>query len=86
MPEEKKLSKEIVGKTVVSKSGRKFGIVGDMVFETRTGELIYLILKQPTPYANSLNLEKGRDGNLLIPFSAVMAIGDFVIVAEEDIV
>ncbi len=86
MPDEKRISKELVGKTVVSKAGRKFGIVGDMVFETRTGELIYVILKQPTNYATSMNLEKGQQGNLLIPFSAVMATGDFVIVSEEDIV
>ena len=33
-----------------------------------------------------LELEKNKDGTLLIPFSSVIAVGDFVVVAEEDIV
>lgn len=86
MAENKSLSREILGKTVVSKMGKKFGLVGDLVFESRTGELIYLSLKTPTPYAQSLNLEKGKTSELLIPFSAVLSVGDFLIVSEEDIV
>jgi sporulation protein YlmC with PRC-barrel domain len=86
MQEEKKHSRDIVGKTIVSKSGKKFGSVGDLVFETRTGELIYLLLHTPTPFADSLNLEKSREGDLMIPFSSVISSGDFVIVSEEDIV
>ena len=86
MAEGKSLSKDVLGKTIVSKSGKKFGLVGDIVFESRTGELIYITLKTPTPHANSLDLEKGRDGEILVPFSAVLSTGDFVIVSEEDIV
>ncbi|HIH13627.1 MAG TPA: hypothetical protein HA224_00035 [Nanoarchaeota archaeon] len=86
MADEKKYSRQLVGKIVVSKSGKKFGLVGDLMFEIRTGELIYLVLNQPTAYALGLELEKSKDGDMLIPFSSVMASGDFVVVAEEDIV
>lgn len=86
MADEKKYSKNLLGKTVVSKSGKKFGLVGDLVFEIRTGELIYLVLRTPTGYALNLDLEKTKDGDLMIPFSSVMATGDFVVVAEEDMV
>ncbi len=79
-------AKDILGKTVVSKAGKKFGEVGDLVFEVRTGELLYVVLKDATPYAASFELSKDDRGNLQIPFSAVVAIGDFVVVAEEDIV
>ena len=86
MPEdEKKYSKQLLGKTVVTKSGKRFGEVGNITFETRTGELINLVLKGPTPYADSLDLEKDSENNLLIPFSAVIAVGDFMVIAEEDI-
>jgi sporulation protein YlmC with PRC-barrel domain len=47
--EDKKYSKMLIGKTVVSKTGKKFGEVGDIIFETRSGELIHMILKNPTP-------------------------------------
>ena len=84
--EDKKFSKQLIGKTVVSKSGKRFGEVGDIIFEVKSGELIHLVLKNPTQYTEKLELEKSKEGDLLIPFSAVIAIGDFLVVSEEDIV
>ena len=75
-----------MGKTVVSKSGKRFGEVGDIVFETKSGELIHLVLANPTTYTEKLELEKDKESRLLIPFSAVIAMGDFLVVSEEDIV
>ena len=83
--EEKRFSRQLLGKTVVSKTGKRFGEVGDMIFETRSGELIHLILANPTTYTEKLELEKDKEGNILIPFSAVQAIGDFLVISEEDI-
>ncbi len=83
---EKMLSKDILGKMVVSKSGKNFGTVGDLTFEPRTGEIIYIVLKNETPYAKTFEFERNADGRILIPFNAVISIGDFIVVAEEDIV
>ena len=84
--EEKKFSRQLIGKTVVSKTGKRFGEVGDIIFETRSGELIHLMLGSPTSYTDKLELEKDKEGNILIPYSAVIATGDFVVVSEEDII
>ncbi|MFW6383022.1 MAG: PRC-barrel domain-containing protein [Nanoarchaeota archaeon] len=84
--EEKRFSKQLIGKTVVSKTGKRFGEVGDIVFETRSGELIHLVLRNPTAYTEKLELEKDKQGNILIPYSAVIATGDFMVVSEEDII
>jgi sporulation protein YlmC with PRC-barrel domain len=84
--EEKKFSKQIIGKTIVSKTGKKFGEVGDVVFETKSGELIHIVVAGPTAYCDKLELEKDKQGHLLIPFSAVIAMGDFMVIAEEDII
>jgi len=84
--EDKRFSKEIVGKTVVSKTGKRFGEVGDVIFETRSGELIHIVLRDPTSYTEKLELEKDKEGNILIPFSAVIAMGDYMVIAEEDII
>ncbi len=43
-------------------------------------------MQNPTPYAQKLDLEKSKEGDLLIPFNAVLAIGDMVVVSEEDII
>ena len=84
--EEKKFLKQLLGKTVVSKTGKRFGEVGDIIFETKSGELIHVVLNNPTSYTSKLELEKDKTGNILIPFSAVIAVGDFLVVAEEDII
>jgi len=86
MADEKKFSRDLMGKTVVSKTGKRFGEVGDIVFEVRSGELIHLVLRNPTPYCEKLELEKDKEGNILIPFSAVLATGDYMVVSEEDII
>ena len=84
--DDKKFSKQLIGKTVVSKTGKRFGEVGDIIFETRSGELIHMVLNNPTSYTEKLELEKDKEGHILIPFSAVIAVGDFMVVAEEDII
>ena len=81
----KRYSKRIIGKTVVSKSGKKYGEVGNIIFETRTGELIQIVLKDPTPYTRNLNLELSSSKEILISYNTIIAIGDFVVISEEDL-
>jgi sporulation protein YlmC with PRC-barrel domain len=83
---EKKTLKQIIGKLIVTKEGKRLGMVQDVTFETRTGELIHLVVKDPTPYTRSLNLEKTAEAETLIPYNAIIAIGDFMVVSEEDLV
>ena len=82
---EKKPLREILGKLVVTKEGKRLGLVKDITFETRTGELIHIVIKDPTVYTKNLSLEKTKDREALIPHSAIIAIGDFVVVSEEDL-
>jgi len=76
----------IIGKMIVTKEGKRLGFVKDITFETKSGELINVVVKDSTPYTKNLNLEKTNSNELLIPYSAIIAIGDFVIVSEEDLV
>ena len=54
MSEEKRLSRDVVGKTVVSKTGKRFGEVADVIFESKSGELIHIVVKNPTSYTQRL--------------------------------
>lgn len=76
----------LMGKMIVTKEGKRLGFVKDILFESKSGELINLIVKDPTPYTRNLNLEKTSSNDLLIPYSAIIAIGDFMIVSEEDLI
>ena len=82
---EKILSKRLIDRVVVSKGGKKFGEVGDLVFDTKTGEIIDFTIINPTKYVKDVSLEKDTNGDFLIPFHSVIAIGDFVVISEEDI-
>lgn len=82
---DKKPHKEILNKAVVTKEGKRLGIVKDITFETRTGELIHIVIKESTPYANQLNLERSNQNEALIPYNSIIAIGDFIVVSEEDL-
>jgi len=78
--------KNIIGKLVVTKEGKRLGSVKDITFETRTGELIQLVMRDQTPYSKNLNLENASGKDTLIPYNTVISIGDFVIVSEEDLI
>ena len=84
--EDKRFSRQLIGKTVVSKTGKRFGEVGDIIFETKSGELIHMVLINPTTYTQKLELEKDKDGHVLIPFRSVTAVGAFMVIAEESII
>ena len=42
---EKRPFRSLLGKQVVTKEGKKLGLAKDITFETKTGELIHLVLK-----------------------------------------
>jgi sporulation protein YlmC with PRC-barrel domain len=80
-------AKDLVGKVIVSEdTGRKFGVVGDVNFITESGELMNVVVAEPTKQALELKLAEDDRGRMLIPFSAVRSVGDFIIIAEKDIV
>jgi sporulation protein YlmC with PRC-barrel domain len=83
---DKKPFTSLLGKLIVTKEGKRLGYVKDITFETKSGELIQLVLKDATQYTKTLNLEKTQESEILIPCNSVLAIGDFIVVSEEDII
>ncbi|MBU3907102.1 MAG: PRC-barrel domain-containing protein [Nanoarchaeota archaeon] len=86
MVSEKNPFSSILGKMIVTKEGKRLGFVKDVTFETKSGELINLIVKDATPYTKNLNLERTKSDELLVPYSSIISIADFVIVSEEDLI
>ena len=86
MAEQRVRAADIVGKAIISEeTGRKFGIVSNIDFVTESGELLNLIVEQPTRHLADLNLKSDEKGRLLVPFSSVKSVGDFVIVSENEL-
>jgi len=76
----------ILGKMIVTKEGKRLGFVKDLTFETNSGEIINIVVKDATAYTKNLNLETLASNEMLIPFNSLIAIGDFLIVSEEDLI
>jgi len=81
---DKRPLRDLLGKMVVTKEGKQIGTINDITFEVRSGELIQLVIRNPTSYTHNLNLERSPQGEVLVPHNTIMAIGDFVVVSEED--
>jgi sporulation protein YlmC with PRC-barrel domain len=86
MQTEKKPFNSLLNKMIVTKEGKRLGFVKDITFETKSGELINIAIKDPTPYIKNLNLEITELNELLIPYNSIIAIGDFIVVSEEDLI
>ena len=85
--DERLRSKDLVGKILISEeSGKKFGVVGDLDYIIESGELLNLVLVEPTKHISELNLREDDKGRILVPFSSVKSVGDFIIVTESDII
>lgn len=76
---------DIIGKTIVGETGRKLGVVANIDFIVESGELLNIVVEQPSKYLKEYNLKTDEKGRYLIPFSAVKSIGDFVIVSEDEL-
>ncbi len=87
MVEDKVRARNVVGKVVISEeTGKKYGMVSNVDFITESGELLNIIVDSATKPLRDLNLKTDERGRILIPFSAVKSIGDFVIVSENELV
>lgn len=80
-------AREIIGKTVIGEeTGRKFGTVKNFDFITESGEILNVVISETTKHLKDLNLKTDEKSRILIPFSAVKSIGDFVIVSENELI
>ena len=87
MAENKVRARNILGKVIVSEeTGKRYGIVNNVDFITESGELLNLVVEGATKALLDLNLKNDEKGRVLIPFSAVKSIGDFVIVSENELI
>jgi len=87
MAENRVRARNIVGKVIVSEeTGKRYGVVNNIDFITESGELLNIVVEDATKSLVDLNLKTDDKGRILIPFSAVKSIGDFVIVRENELI
>ncbi len=64
---------------VVTSQGHELGLLFDVVADEKTGKLVALVVEPTTEEMRELLLTD-REGLVLIPFTALRAIRDFIVV------
>ncbi|GFO97937.1 hypothetical protein ig2599ANME_2148 [groundwater metagenome] len=75
------LAKNLSNKRVMLTDGSELGMVYNVIMESKTGELLYLMVK-PNNFVD-VSKYKNQDNYLLIPFEAVRAAKDYAIVDKK---
>jgi sporulation protein YlmC with PRC-barrel domain len=74
--------KTLLTRNVVSDRGTVIGKLTDLSMETRSGKVTMLVVK-PSSEADAKLFETNEYGEIYIPFNAVKAIKDVIIVNES---
>ena len=78
---------DFLGKVIIGKeTGRKFGVVSNVSFIAESGELLNIVVENPTKHLTDLNLRKDRRDRVVVSFSAVKSVGDFIVVSENELI
>ncbi len=75
------LAKNLFNKRVMLTDGSELGIANNVVMDTHTGALVYLVVK-PNTFVDTSKY-KIQDNYLLVPFDAVRAAKDYAIVDKK---
>ncbi len=75
------LAKNLTNKRVMLTDGSELGTASNVVMDTHSGALLYLVVK-PSAYID-ISKYKTQDNYLLIPFEAVRAAKDYAIVDKK---
>ena len=78
------MGKSLIGRNVVSDRGTVIGNLIDMSIETLAGKVMMLIIK-PDRDINPRHFRLNDRGEILIPFTAVKAVKDVLIINEGGI-
>ena len=73
------------GMNVLTDRGLQIGKLQDMLVDEESGRITSLVVR-PIARETLENLPKEKGGNVLLPFSAVMAIRDYIVINERVLV
>jgi sporulation protein YlmC with PRC-barrel domain len=75
------LAKSLANKRVMLTDGSELGFASNVVIDTHSGDLIYLVVK-PTPMVD-VSKYQTQGSFVMIPFGAVRAAKDYAIVDKK---
>ena len=77
------VARQLAGKKIFTNRGEEFGKLVDLEVDERTGIIEYLIVDVNPSSRTARRL--GVQGQIKIPYSAVVAVSDVIIVDEKEV-
>lgn len=78
------LAKNLANKRVMLTDGSELGFASNVIMETQSGDLIYLVVR-PNPNVD-ISKYKKEENYVFIPFEAVRAAKDYAIVDKKMVI
>lgn len=79
------IARQLSGKRIVTNDGEEFGKLIDVDIDEVSGKIEFLVVEPNLDHPLSERLQRGEDGNVLVPYEAVMAVGDYVLIDRKHI-
>ena len=73
---------ELRGKTVMSEEGLYLGIMRNSTADTKTGELLGLLV-EPSDDVDPRLYHQDNQGNLVFPFNSIKSVKDVIIIGGQ---
>jgi sporulation protein YlmC with PRC-barrel domain len=76
------IAKQLAGKALVSNDGEGVGRIVDLSVNEVTGKIMSIIAEGNPDSVTARKMRK-EDGMLVIPYSSVLAVGDYIILDKK---
>jgi sporulation protein YlmC with PRC-barrel domain len=74
------IARQLGGKPVITVGGEELGRLDDVIVDEHTGRFISIVVEPLANVNTSASYPKDKDGNLLIPYDSVNAVGKVIVV------
>jgi sporulation protein YlmC with PRC-barrel domain len=76
------IARQLGGKRSITTTGKEIGRLDDIVVDESTGEMEGIVVEPDAETAEDVRFPKDSQGDFIIPFKAVRAISDVIVVEE----
>jgi len=76
------VARQLGGKRSITTTGKEIGRLDDIVVDEATGEMESIVVEPDAETAEDVRFPKDSQGDFVIPFKAVRAISDVIVVEE----
>jgi len=74
------IARQLGGKPVITAGGEELGRLDDVIVDEKNGQFISIIVEPVSEGMPKVSYPKDKEGNLIIPYDSVNAVGKVVVV------